>query len=263
MGSGSAATQAESRARRQVKAKMAKQATSYSEEVAAGSSTSRRLAVAFAVVSTVVVVAAVVLRATELQRENVDLRKENVELSKEQSAMDIRLANIEKQLVASKGLLSEKEAEGAARKSELAGVRKNLEAKEKETLNLEQESVIGLVTQENEQQSKVLEENQKKIVEMEALVKLKEQHLAESLGTASKEREQMLDSVKKENEEKVSEIKKELDATVKSLQLVKSLKEQTESELASVSGDLVETEQRCKSEGDANQEKLEKLVANS
>merc|ERR1712130_976440 len=68
---------------------------------------------------------------------------------------------------------------------------------------------------------------------------------------------------KKEKEEKVSEIKKELDATVKSLQLVKSLKEQAESELASVSGDLVETEQRCKSEGDANQEKLEKLVANS
>ena len=69
-----------------------KQATSYTEEVAAGSSTSRRVGVAFAVVSGAVLVAAVVLRATELQRENADLRRENVELSKEQSAMDIRLA---------------------------------------------------------------------------------------------------------------------------------------------------------------------------
>merc|ERR1712088_857922 len=80
---------------------------------------------------------------------------------------------------------------------------------------------------------------------------------------ARKERERLMDSMKKENEEKVSEIAKELDATVKSLQLVKSLKEQAEAELASVSGDLVETEQRCKSEGEANQEKMAEMVANS
>merc|ERR1712037_325923 len=34
-------------------------------------------------------------------------------------------------------------------------------------------------------------------------------------------------------------------------------------ELASERGDLVETEQRCKSEGEANQEKMAEMVANS
>jgi len=71
-----------------------------------------------------------------------------------------------------------------------------------------------------------------------------------------------MEEVKNENEEKVSEITKELDATAKSLQLVKSLKEQTETELASMSGDLVETEQRCKSEADSSQEKLAEVIAN-
>merc|ERR1712037_748692 len=128
---------------------------------------------------------------------------------------------------------------------------------------LQQESVNGLVTEENELQTKVIEENQQKILEMEALVEAKERSHATSLETATKERERMMDSVKKENEEKVSEITKELDATVKSLQLVKSLKEQVEAELASVSGDLVETELRCKSEGDASEEKMAEMVANS
>merc|ERR1712083_1199039 len=111
------------------KAVKAKQATSCSEEVATSSSTSRRVAVAFAVVSGVVLVVGVVLRATELQRENVELRKENVKLSREQSALDIRLESIEKQLVTSKGLLSEKEADGVAQKAELVEVRKGLNAK--------------------------------------------------------------------------------------------------------------------------------------
>merc|ERR1712037_652789 len=102
---------------------------------------------------------------------------------------------------------------------------------------LQQESVNSLVTEENRRQTKVIEENQRKIVEMEALVEAKERSHAASLETARKEREGLMDSMKKENEEKVSEIAKELDATVKSLQLVKSLKEQVETELASVSGD--------------------------
>ena len=257
------------------KAGKPKQATSYTEEVAAGSSMSRRVGVALAVVSGAVLVTAVVLRATELQRENADLRKENVELSKEQSAMDIRLETIEKQLVSSKGLLSEKEAEGVAQKAEMAEVRKNLDAKEKEAKNLQetldeakeqvlqQESVNSLVTEENEKQTKVIEENQRKIAEMEALVVSKERAHAKSLEMATKERERAMEEVMKENEEKVSEITKELDATAKSLQLVKSLKEQTEAELTSLSGDLVETEQRCKSEADSSQEKLTDVIANS
>ena len=249
------------------KAGKGKLATSYTEEVAAGSSTSRKVVVALVVVSGAVLVAAVLFRATELQRENAELRKE-------QSALDVRLASAEKLLVVSKGQLSDKEQEGVAQKAELDEVRKDLAAKEREVKDIEevlgklkedvlqQESVNSLVTEENGVLSKVIEENEKKIAEMSSLVQSKEQAHTASLEKATKERERIVEELKKENQEKVLEISKNLDATVKSLELVKSLKEQTETELSSVRSSLLESEQRCKGEVEASQEKLEEVVTN-
>ena len=184
------------------KAGKGKLATSYTEEVAAASSTSRTVVVALVVVSGAVLVAAVLLRATELQRENAELRKE-------QSALDVRLASAEKLLVVSKKQLSDKEQEGVAQKAELDGVRKELAAKEREVKDIEevlgklkvevlqQESVNSLVTEENGVLSKVIEENEKKIAEMSSLIQSKEQAHTASLEKATNERERIVEELKK------------------------------------------------------------------
>ena len=208
------------------------------------SSSSKRVLVVLVVAGISVAMVAVLVKASELQKENralMDQQAKTAEqlaiLNKGKEKIQADLVGKEAELKSMVKLTETKNAELATMKKEFNALKEDSKNKQDEMREKEdelkeelvhQKSINSLITEENNKQLAIIEENQKEMEELEKLLESQEQTFSSTLKTSANEHENRINEISLTNSIKAKEMKETYDEAVSRLnQKIESCEDDT------------------------------------